>query len=140
MYIVGMETCPGVSSSCICASTITHASLLNNTMDSFADIRAVLTPENAHNDQLMKAVPMYMIAKILLEVYKDGVAKEEQKKKRRVARKHWAEPYLQRRLEQGHYNNLMAELAQESPELFRNYTRTSRPLFDEIVERVTPYI
>ncbi|XP_050724603.1 uncharacterized protein LOC127002564 [Eriocheir sinensis] len=43
-------------------------------------------------------------------------------------------------MEQGHYNNLMEELANEAPELFKNYTRTSKALFDEIVERVTPHI
>ena len=56
MYISGMVTNPGVSSSCVCALTTTHAFLLNNTMDTFADIRAVPTPENTDNEQLMKAV------------------------------------------------------------------------------------
>ena len=43
-------------------------------------------------------------------------------------------------MEQGNYENLMQELKNETPELFRNFTRTSGCMFDEIVEKVTPYI
>ena len=49
-------------------------------------------------------------------------------------------PYLQRRVEYGHYDTLMEELYQENPELYRNYTRMDRELFNEIVARVTPHI
>ena len=62
------------------------------------------------------------------------------RKKLRAKRSCWVQPYLQRRLEQGNYDNLMQELKNETPELFRNFTRTSGCLFDEIVEKVTPYI
>lgn len=35
---------------------------------------------------------------------------------------------------------IMQELKDESPDLFRNFTRTNLCLFEEIVEKVTPYI
>ena len=54
--------------------------------------------------------------------------------KRRV----WVSPYLQRRVQYGHYDTLMHELYNESPELCRNYTRMDRDLFDENFPSVTP--
>ena len=84
--------------------------------------------------RVQKAVRIYYVLKIVSETV------ELQKKTSRKRRRTWVEPYLQRRLEQGHYRNLMDELAQKTPELFRNYTRTDKALFDEIVDRVTPHI
>ena len=52
---------------------------MDDTVDPITDLRAVLTPDNAYIEQLRKAVPLYMIAKILVEVYKAGVAKEEKR-------------------------------------------------------------
>ena len=49
-------------------------------------------------------------------------------------------PYLQRRLQYGHYDTLMNELYLENPELYRNFTRMDRELFDEIVQAVAPNI
>ena len=57
---------------------------------------------------------------------------------KRRPRSAWMWPYLQRRVEYGHYDMLMEELYQEPPELYRNYTRMDRELFNEIVARVTP--
>ena len=58
------------------------------------------------------------------------------RKKRRV----WVWPYLQERLEYGHYDTLMDELYSENPDLYRNYIRMDRELFETIVNAVTPMI
>ena len=78
--------------------------------------------------------------KKLIEAYEEDEQKKMRRKKLRAKRACWVQPYLQRRLEQGNYDNLMQELKNKTPELFRNFTRTSGCLFDEIVEKVTPYI
>ena len=61
-------------------------------------------------------------------------------KKPRRKRRVWSWPYLQRRTQHGHYDNLMSELYTESPELYRNFTRMDRDMFNEIVQAVTPII
>ncbi|XP_066983806.1 uncharacterized protein [Macrobrachium rosenbergii] len=43
-------------------------------------------------------------------------------------------------MEQGHYDNMMEELLTQAPDLYRNFTQIDRDLFNEIVERATPYI
>ena len=60
--------------------------------------------------------------------------------KPRRKRKAWVWPYLQKRLKYGHYDTLMDELYKENPDLYKNYTRMDRELFDSIVEAVTPII
>ena len=70
-----------------------------------------------------------------------GLALQQQEEEHeRKARRTWVWPYLQRRMEHGHYDNLMRELADECPELFQNYTRMSKTLFNDIVEAITPKI
>lgn len=58
----------------------------------------------------------------------------------RVPRTYWVKPWLKRRSEQGHYSNLMKELAEEDPQLYKNFLRLDEALFDEIVERLRPRI
>ncbi|XP_066964229.1 uncharacterized protein [Macrobrachium rosenbergii] len=43
-------------------------------------------------------------------------------------------------MEQGHHDNLVEELSTEAPDLYKNFIRIDRGLFNEIGERVTPYI
>ena len=62
---------------------------------------------------------------------------DERKRKRR---KHWVRPYLRRRQQLGHYHALMRELAGENPDLYANFMRIDEELFDEIVEKVRPYL
>ena len=62
---------------------------------------------------------------------------DERKRKRR---KHWVRPYLRRRQQLGHYHALMRELAGENPELYANFMRIDEELFNEIVEKVRPYL
>ena len=52
--------------------------------------------------------------------------------KPRRKRKAWVWPYLQKRLKYGHYDTLMDELYKENPDLYKNYTRMDRELFDSI--------
>jgi hypothetical protein len=46
--------------------------------------------------------------------------------------------WLQRRVFLGHYEQLVAELSGEDLRRFRNYTRISPELFQELLERVGP--
>ena len=92
-----------------------------------------------------KIVLMGLIAahlKKLWVAYEEDQKKQEERKRKKVRAKRscWTHPYLQRRVEQGHYDNLMLELKSETPELFKTFTRTSSCLFDEIVEKVRPHI
>ena len=67
-------------------------------------------------------------------------AQKREKENRKSERSVWVRPYLQRRRKQGHYDNLMRELAEEDPILYRNFLRLEEDLFNEIVDRVHPHI
>lgn len=108
--------------------------------DTMRDSLALLRGRHRGNAKLKKALKLYVVLKVTKAVVDYCEEQQEAQKRRRKRRRVWVEPYLHRRMEQGHYNNLMEELANEAPELFKNYTRTSKALFDEIVERVTPHI
>ena len=111
-------------------------------MEALQELCGMVTPEIMQKPEkrrclLLAAMAAASKARLELELQ----ALEEQRKiKKRVRRNVWVHPFLQRRLEHGHYDNLMQELAKETPELFRNFTRTSENLFNEIVEKVTPHI
>ena len=64
----------------------------------------------------------------------------KKKRRRRKARSIWVSDYLQRRATQGHYNNLMRELADKNPVLYHNFTRMSETMFNDILERIRPRI
>ena len=82
------------------------------------------------------------ITALLLLYYGYEIAakqKEKQRKKKQRAKKRfWVRPYLQRRLDMGHYSNLMQELARETPQLYQNFTRLTQDMFDAIVQKITP--
>lgn len=62
--------------------------------------------------------------------------------KRRQAttrRKIWRKPWFALHDEQGVYHNLIKELEVDDGS-FRNYVRLTKDQFDEVVERVTPFI
>ena len=103
-----------------------------------------------HNDKLLISAMVVKACELkkLCEDY-DNYEKEQQEKERQLntiakpkkkRKTCWVQPFLQRRLELGCFENLMQELKQETPELFENFTRTEYCLFQEIVEKVTPYI
>ena len=98
--------------------------------------KLVKKPSTIRDRKLLKAVLAYVNC---IEDMGFALALEQQKQQQKAPRV-WAWPYLQRRMEHGHYDNLMQELATECPELFKNYTRMSKTVFDEIVEAVTPLI
>ena len=111
-------------------------------------ISELVTPENLidpNKRTIVQVAGVTALTAALLTIKEIQEEEEKRKRKKRKARRRaerscWVHPYLQRRLEQGHYDNLMHELATETPELFKNYTRTTPSLFDEIVTRVTPLI
>jgi len=107
-------------------------------MEYLGKLVAMINPSNRHNKPLLRTIMYYLHARLLVEIAKVHVQSIEPKPKKR--RKEWVSPYLQRRVEYGHYHNLMSELAAESPELYKNFIRMPKEMFDEIVERVTPYI
>lgn len=108
-------------------------------MEDFGMVMSIIkTRKNVRNPKIVKAIMNYLNAMEMVAIAM--IQEEEEQKKKRKPRSVWVWPYLQRRLEYGHYDNLMQELAQESPLLYKNFTRIDRQLFDEIVERVTPHI
>ena len=70
----------------------------------------------------------------------EQVRNEMRMRRKRKRRSVWVRPYLRRRVEKGHYENLMQELAEEDPVLYTNFLRVGEDIFNEIVERVRPYI
>lgn len=87
-------------------------------LEEFNFVNSLIKPENRHNTQLMKGILSYIEVLELLAVA-NFIYQEEQEKKERSKRRVWVWPYLQRRLEHGHYENLMQELARECPQLYR---------------------
>ena len=87
-----------------------------------------------------------VVVELLLQEEEDEEAAAQEAKKRKSTRQRppkrsvWVRPYLKRRTNKGHYDNLIKELAEEDPLLYKNFMRLDEGLFDEIVERVTPLI
>jgi hypothetical protein len=67
-----------------------------------------------------------------------AMAVQALRQRQRRRRRFWMRPFLSRRVLQGQYENLMAELMRESRQDFRSYLRMEPLLFLEIVERLTP--
>ena len=61
-------------------------------------------------------------------------------RRRRVPRRRpvWVKPWLLRRPEYGHYENLLQELHREDPSSYKNFLRVPPELFMELIERVGP--
>ena len=89
---------------------------------------------------LAKSILDFEFSFIILLVIFTQHALEEEDKNRKRKRSVWVRPHLKRRRLQGHYDNLMQELAAEDPILYRNFIRLKKDLFNEIVERVRPYL
>ena len=67
---------------------------------------------------------------------------EVQARQRRRAKRFWVRPWLSadRRLQFGHYDQLLRELRMEDNSSFFNYMRMEPLMFDEILNRVSPRI
>ena len=74
---------------------------------------------------------------------------EQERNRRRVSgavarnrrrRRIWVSQWLQRRLQQGAWQNLIPTLARTDQVLYRNTLRMEETMFDEILERVRPLI
>ena len=90
--------------------------------------------------QLLTLVRCYIRMKRLHQEELDAAAQREMTRPPRKKRRYWVSPYLQARPDQGHYHNLMKELALLEPERFRNYLRLDKDVFDDLVERLRPSI
>ena len=55
-------------------------------------------------------------------------------------RRYWVRPYLRARQQQGQYHNLMQELSLLEPERYKNFLRLDKDVFDELAERLGPWI
>ena len=63
------------------------------------------------------------------------------RRQRRPQRKTvWIRPWLQRRLELGHYSKLLQELRLEDEASFRNFLRMDPRMFHELLQRIEPRI
>ena len=62
--------------------------------------------------------------------------------RRRNPRTCWVRNWLkrERRIAVGHYHQLMEELRLDDQESFYNFLRITPPMFDELLERITPFI
>ena len=60
------------------------------------------------------------------------------RRRRRRRSTYWVRPWIARRLEFGHYHNLMAELEREHHGDFINYLRMDPAMFHELLQRLTP--
>ena len=117
----------------------------------------VLRPGSSVNMDLLKHVPhlmdtdvelarqilfltfTFIQAKCLFHICEMEQQQKEQPKNPK-RRRHWIRPYLRRRREYGHYDNLMRELSLELPEKYRNFTRIDTDIFHEIVARLQPIL
>ena len=114
----------------------------NNMENDAAWLKPLLTPENMCNPAIVTMLNAYIDS---MKVVGIGVALLEEEEKLKMKkpwkrRSCWVWPYLQRRVEQGVYDNLMKELAEETPHLFRQYQRVDKAMFTEIVEALKPII
>ena len=87
-----------------------------------------------------------------LEIVRDLLREEEEEeavvgvvlahvmRHRRRPRQYWTRPWIARRLQFGHYHNLMAELERESHGDFVSFLRMEPAMFYELLERITPRI
>ena len=73
------------------------------------------------------------VCKLALSYY---CYKKEKRKRRQ--KKVWVRHYLVDRPTHGHYASLMKSLGEFDPELYRNFTRMTESVFDELIERLTP--
>ena len=73
-------------------------------------------------------------------IIKKRLAEEQQQQQQKKKKRQKRSPYLRRRQDHGHFTNLMKELAEEDPMLYRNFLRFDKDTFYEIVERVRPLI
>ena len=73
------------------------------------------------------------------QVYNEMVDEEIRRRRPRTC---WVRNWLklERRLAIGHYHQLMEELRLDDQESFYNFLRITPPMFDELLERITPFI
>ncbi len=58
------------------------------------------------------------------------------RRRQRRARRLWSRAWLTRRMERGHYTQLMDELEREEPDDFKSFPRMDPALFQELSQRL----
>ena len=64
--------------------------------------------------------------------------RQRQIRRRRRRRGEWVRPWISRRPALGVYDQLLVELRAEDPAAFLNFLRMPPPMFDELLERLSP--
>lgn len=80
---------------------------------------------------------MAILALCVLESSEDDELENEPKRKKRSV---WQKKWLGRREKHGFCSQLLLELREEEPDLYRNVLRMSSAQFDHLVALVKPYI
>lgn len=110
----------------LCSSNISR----HINMDDFKWLKPLLTRESLRNPAIVKMINAYVESLKLVGIGLALVEKEEMATQ--STRFCWSWPYLQRRVEQGVYDNLIKELVAEASHLFRQYLRVDKSLFDPL--------
>ena len=71
---------------------------------------------------------------------KEKLYEEQRRMMRKRSRTVWVRDWLTRRQEFGLYDKLLEELHKEDIRGYKNYLRITPDLFQEMVERLTPYL
>jgi len=89
-----------------------------------------------------RVVALLQIAVLQQDLLEKDVEESRKRKRRRRPRRFQTRPWLaeKRRRLYGHYARLMEELRVEDPRSFFNYLRMEPAMFDELVQRVGPWI
>lgn len=90
--------------------------------------------------QLMIWIVPYIQALMQLALAHTRYLQQQERKALKTKKRVWMRPYLQRRMDHDHYENVMQKLTKECPYLYRNFTQLDKSLFEEIVKRVTAII
>ena len=106
-----------------------HQQHLPVPMEDFDVIMSLITPKNVANRRVVYALLNYIDAIERVAIAKALILQDKQQKQQVKTRKPrsvrvWS--YLERRIQYGHYDNLMQELVRKCPELYKNFTRIDR--------------
>ena len=66
--------------------------------------------------------------------------KKANRKRMRRMRVQWTRDWIMRRTLFGQYENLLAELNREDPKRYKNFLRVDNDLFEQLLQKVSPYI
>ena len=104
-------------------------------------LNLLITGPNVANPQMWGHILAYVevLERLIRANHLDDIQQVQRPRVRR-ARRVWTWPYIARRTEKGHYENLLRELDIECPHLYKAFTRITKRMFNMLVEKVTPLI